>query len=53
MEVMRRTGNPLMLALYVAEMRCTVCEGEVWEAFWLLKKLRAVGEKKWTSGVEL
>ena len=49
----RRKGNPLMLALCVAKMCCTVCERDVWEVFWLLKKLRAVAEKKWTVGVEL
>ena len=50
----RRRRNPLRLALYVAEMWCTVCEGEVWKVFWLLKKLlRAGAEKKWTGGVEL
>ena len=47
----RRKGNLLMLAL--AEMWCTVYERKVWEVFWLLKKLRAVAEKRWTCGVEL
>ena len=39
-----------MLALCVAEMWCTVCEGELGQlVFWLLRNLlRAGAEKKWT-----
>lgn len=49
----KRKRHPLILALYVAEMWCTACEREVWEVFWLLKKLRVAAEKRWMGGVEL